>query len=462
MGGKRDNSAYVAKARREIVCEFDSLPIFQRPRGQALYHYVAVLEVEAFKTGGDPDLYFGLHRSAVESSVHAIPAIMKRCAPGDLDELCIEQAAFSEAWQLFEFSRKFDQVEYCLALVERGQFEIHIASRDPRITFTYASSEADASDYCLRSSEIAARMGIAPVQENQQELLDAVRSLRICLEESISTVDSERITYEYTPRLTALVSDFSRLTASAHVWELPPDLSFEWFSLEELKRFWIAVLAVSKVHELAHDIASGGDNRKWAVGSIVNARKRNDWITILSSITALPFGIVSKLFNLYIFDFAVSGKIPFAQPFLEVAPDLFCIPSLVPGGTDIELTFQRLVHRHVELRCFADRINMSKEPFALSQLEILFPEPTFVTRKQMEIPGITDADLVIYERFSGFVLIVQHKWLIGPDALNESCSHDEELSKGVRQGRDACTHWRENEAGLRSVLKLSSSELIRR
>ena len=27
----------------------------------------------------------------------------------------------------------------------------------------------------------------------------------------------------------------------------------------------------------------------------------------------------------------------------------------------------------------------------------LFPEATFVTRKQVEIPGVSDADLVIYE-----------------------------------------------------------------
>ena len=40
-------------------------------------------------------------------------------------------------------------------------------------------------------------------------------------------------------------------------------------------------------------------------------------------------------------------------------------------------------------------------------------------------------------RASGFVLIVQHRWLIVPDTVNESSANDEELGRGVRQGRDA-------------------------
>lgn len=111
MGRKRDSAAFVAEARREIGRTFETLPIFRRPRGQALYHYVAVLEVEAFKAGKDVAPYFRAHRFAVESSFHAIPAMVRRCAFGTVEELHIDKAVFWEAQELFAFSHRLEQVD---------------------------------------------------------------------------------------------------------------------------------------------------------------------------------------------------------------------------------------------------------------------------------------------------------------------------------------------------------------
>jgi len=460
VGQKRDGAAFVAEARREIDRSFEALPIFQRPRGQALYHYVAVLEVEAFKAGGDPSRFFGAHRSAVESSFHAIPGVVRRCARGTPEQLRIDRAVFGEAQELFVFSYKLEQVEYSLALAGKGQFEIHVAARDPRITFAYASQEADSADSLLRTHELTEKLGTAPAQGEIERHATAVQMVRGCLEGAVSAIGPERITYEYTPDLTASVSEFARLCTMPQDWELPPDVSLGSFSLGGLRRFWAAVLAVSMAHELAHQIASGGDINKWPIGTIVNARKRDDWIALLSSIAELPSAMVSELFKLYIFDPAVSEKTPIIQPFLEVAPDDFCAPSLFLVGNDIERNFLKLVNRHPGLRRFVDAIRRAKEPLALSQLESLFLEPAFRTRKQVVLPGITDADLVIYEHASGFVLIVQHKWLIAPDTINESSANDEELGRGVRQGRDACDCWRGSPAGLRTALGLPSTALI--
>jgi hypothetical protein len=460
VGRKRDSAAFVAEARREIARSFEALPIFQRPRGQALYHYVAVLEVEALKAGGDAARYFGAHRSAVESSFHAIPAVVRQCAPNTLGELRIDRAVFGEAQELFVFSHKLDQVQYSLALADRGQLEIHVAARDLRIAFAYASPEADSADSLLRTYELTEKLGTEPAQGDLERDAAAVQSVRRCLEGAVRAAGPERIAYEYTPDLIARVSELALLCTMPHVWELPPGLRLGSFSLGDLRRFWAAVLAMSTAHQIAHQIASGGDIHKWPIGTIVNARKRDDWITLLSSIAALPSGMVSELFNLYLFDLAVSEKTPIIQPFLEVAPDDLCAPSLFLAGNDIERNFLKLVNRHPGLRRFADTIGRAKEPLALSQLEALFPEPAFRTRRHVALPGITDADLVIYERSSGFALIVQHKWLIAPDTVNESSANDEQLGRGVQQGRDACDYWRKDPAGLRAALALSGTEPI--
>jgi hypothetical protein len=56
-----------------------------------------------------------------------------------------------QARELFEFSRDYEDIAFSFELADRGQFEIYVARRDPRITFSYASPEADARYTLLRS-----------------------------------------------------------------------------------------------------------------------------------------------------------------------------------------------------------------------------------------------------------------------------------------------------------------------
>jgi hypothetical protein len=81
-----------------------------------------------------------------------------------------------------------------------------------------------------------------------------------------------------------------------------------------------------------------------------------------------------------------------------------------------------------------DMLFISKEPRALAEIAARFPEPDYRTKPQVVLPK-TDADLVVYERATGCAIVLQHKWLIAPDTLNESASNDEELNSGARRRR---------------------------
>ena len=72
----------------------------------------------------------------------------------------------------------------------------------------------------------------------------------------------------------------------------------------------------------------------------------------------------------------------------------------------------------------------------------------------------TDADLVVWERATGLVIVIQHKWLIGPDTASESASNDEELNKGVRQAVSARDYWRAAPNELRRSLSLTDEAAI--
>lgn len=76
------------------------------------------------------------------------------------------------------------------------------------------------------------------------------------------------------------------------------------------------------------------------------------------------------------------------------------------------------------------------------------------------IKGVTDADLVVFERRSGFAL--QHKWLIAPETVAESSANDDELRKGAIQAVQSRDVFRNDHALVRRALNLSDDQHIDR
>jgi hypothetical protein len=120
----------------------------------------------------------------------------------------------------------------------------------------------------------------------------------------------------------------------------------------------------------------------------------------------------------------------------------------------------KLLTRHPKLRPFVNSITSIKEPIALRDLAKLFAAPAFITEPTVVVAGVTDADLVVYERSSGFILVIQHKWLTAPESVRESSSNDERLKEGVNQAMKSRDAFRNDHSLLRNALHLSSSEII--
>jgi hypothetical protein len=453
LARQRDIAAYVVESRRHVHDAFAALPIFRRTREQALYNYCAVLEVESFKAAANQTQLFSAGRAAVESGIQAIPALFERCSPGQTDPQ-VDEILFSEAYNLFVFSRALEQVQYSFALADKGQFEIYVAKRDPRITFAYAVADSDITDTFRRSGELLERSGFAqPSGADAEAMAKAVADVRASLNEEIRFASPDRITYEYTPDLSARVARWAELLKNAVQWDLSPWVKLGEISLATLRRFWGAVLAISNTHDLAHLNACAGDCHKWAIGSRVNLRPRKEWIGILSAITGLSKDDTATILGWLTFDLGISAKTPMLQPFLEILSDQLCVPSLFLITNNFERNFLRLLNRHPALIGYSGAVNASKEPLALAEMSALFPGPTYRTKQQVVLPK-TDADLVVYEGATGWVMILQHKWLIGPDTASESASNDDELNKGIRQGVLARDYWRREPGHLRNALSL--------
>jgi hypothetical protein len=65
-------------------------------------------------------------------------------------------------------------------------------------------------------------------------------------------------------------------------------------------------------------------------------------------------------------------------------------------------------------------VKNAKEKVALTHLGRFFPAAGFAVKPTVIIKGVTDADLLVCARASGFVLAIQHKWLIAPETVSES------------------------------------------
>lgn len=455
MGKARDSATVVAEAKNAIEDAFADLAIFRRQRGQALHHYFAVLEVEQFKAGGDPILNLGAHRSALESTFQAIPGIMQRCQPAVDGGTRIEQTLFEEARELFEFSRRLEIVQFNLRLAEKGQFDVFVAKRDPRITFAYASASASEADTLLRPYELEERIGLVDGSTfDPKEHLRIIETIKESLAGKIQHVAQDSINYAYTPDLITGAKQLAQSVMAQKPWDLRPDLPLGSFTVRDVHCFWSAIQALTVVHEVAHYLAMGRSLHSWPIGSIVQLKSKADWRDIAAPVSDLTPDVVVQLFDIYTYSASVSDKTPALQPFHFVSPDQLGAPSVLIVGTDHERNFLKLLNRHPALHNFRDAVNRSKEPLALQQLEGLFPSPRFVTRKQVLIPGLTDADLVVYEHTTGFVLIVQHKWLIGPDTADESAANDDELVRGVAQARQSRDYWTQKPADLRARMGL--------
>ena len=461
---KRDTAAFALNARRQLEQAFRALPIFSRPRSVALLNYLAVLEAESVKAAvfsSNPTLTtFGAHRSAVESSAHAIPAIFEWC-PSDqvLPDENVQPEIFELAYDLFAFTAKYDQIDYSYRLADRGHWKISVANRDPRISFSYASPAADEADTLARAREIQAKLSGDGWTLDPKLVGRIFEELRSALLLQTRLTAPEKCEYFISDEVLRVMRDLRKATNEAMPAGLEPSVRVGRFQLGDFRSWWCALLSLIQTHMMAHDIACGGDVTKFPIRTVVVRKQRVEIIELLGSIAELPSETTEFILRCFLFDPKVNGKGPIIQPLLPIAEDYVCISSLLVAFNDFERNFFKLLHRSALLLPFAASIDSQKEPTALRHVASLFPESEYAQKDCVSIPG-TDVDLLVYERRSGFTLVIQHKWLTAPETPDESSSNDESLHKGVLQAIAARDYLRLNQSRIGQVLKLSATAPI--
>lgn len=461
MAKRRNTAEYAKHALLAVRADYDRLPIFNRPLPSALYNYVTVADVDTLKAvATDPALGLSAHRRLVESSSQAIPSLYNRCDRNTLDESHVSEILFTEAQELFDLSYQVDQIKYANDLSNRGQFRIFVAQKEPRITFAYASKEADEADTRLRALEHH-EIRKVETEDDRNRRKETEQSLLKEIEPLIKAKIRENCTYEPSDRLIEIMRQHGRdKLERTNRLELPQDFRINDVTVHDLRMFWAALMAISEVHTTAHLIGANWALDSLPINTLALRKRLDEFVELISNVAELEHQMVTQILGWYTYDYRVAGEIPILQPFLPLEGNYLCLPSSFINGNRFERNLVKLLNRHPVLLPIAGTLARRLEPIALDSLSQLFPAPRYAVGRQVDIPGVTDADLMLFDSQGNFVLILQHKWIIAPDTVNESAANDEKLAEGVNQATSARDYLLNHLAFLRSALGLAADQEI--
>jgi hypothetical protein len=448
--------------RRKLIEQFEALALFKRDRCTALYNFCRALELIPTPISDNPDLAMAKGRHAIEASFRSIPAIFRLCPSTSIPtSFEINTAALAEASELVDFASRFDQIMYCFELADREQNDVRYDPLTQSTVFSYTSPDESAADTLLRTHERDSRILKASPQDHATSL-ELAQQVKDELNRAILFSSPDAINYAWTTTLLGIAKKHTDLLARAMPWDFPEDLSVGNLTFRDIRRFWGVLLTLALIHDGAHIMASQGQVEKLPRGSILLLKSREEWTELIGDIGGIGIGAVSELLWWYTYDLNVAEAAGPIQPFIEVVAGQLALPLSLVTTHSVERNLQKILSRHPNLRSFYPVVKNAKERIALTHLRTLFPEVQFVLKPTVIIKGITDADLVVYERSSGFVLVIQHKWLIAPETVAESGANDDELRKGATQAIQSRDVFRRDHVIVRQELGLSADQLIDR
>jgi hypothetical protein len=447
-------------ARRKIEERFCELPIFKRSRSSALYHYCAALDISALEAPINPQVQTEVNRFAIESTLKAIPAIYRRCPNTSEKGMRLNLAIYQEASEMIRYARRYEQVMFCFELADRGQFDVRFDPISQAIAFSYSNPQEDNADTLLRSREISSRWERQFTEPEKAELREVVEVARVEITGSIIFDNVDQISYKFSPSLLSVGKRWAIALKNLVNWEFPENLALGGVTFGDFRRFWAALICLLNIHDLAHEMASSYGSGGLPHKSIANLRSRQEWAELIAQIGGLSVTACSELMSWYTFDRSIGDAAAASQLFHDVGGEHLCVSYRLALAIDAERNLQKILTRHPRLKQIAVALANVKEKIALDYLSNLFTPSKFTVGRTLVIEGVTDADLVIYEKLSGFVLIIQHKWLISPDTATESGSNDEQLKAGASQAVKARDALRLDQDHVRHALRLASSDPI--
>ena len=130
-----------------------------------------------------------------------------------------------------------------------------MANKDPRITFSYASSAADEADTLARAREIQAKLSGDGWSLDQKAAGIVFEELRSALLPNTRLAKLETCEYVVNEKVLGVMRDFRRLINGAMPAGIDPNVKVGRYAFGDFRSWWCALISLIQTHTMAHDIA---------------------------------------------------------------------------------------------------------------------------------------------------------------------------------------------------------------
>ncbi len=456
---KRNMSGYLAKVEAEINTAWKKLPIFRGDRPSALLKVITACDdrIRILRMSGAPAaMQFSEALRFGQDALHyAIPWVFQSClaTKSPIPEV-VTEANYKQGMELADYADGYDSAVIAFTNYHQGRFRAFVAKKDPRITFTYASAEVEEAERVKRAYEMYELETEHP-DALSGEYVKVFESLRNATANRAIRDNRDRVRLKLDPELISLLRSVRDVEIALHPAEIEDAQSFSGVPYRSFRSYYGALASLCAAHEFLHLSPAVREIPGGALSSLCFRLKVDELNSYIADISQLKPDEVSLISKLFTFDGSIHNLHPICQPLILANQTEVLVPRAFSGGSRFERNFQKLLAKNPLTRREFDTFSSSKENIALPRLVTLLRQQGIAATDRVPISEggrlVTDIDILAFDRRDGSLLVLQHKWLIEPDTVNESKACDEKLSKGVSQARTAISYL-ENTAFARQIL----------
>jgi len=459
---RRNQGAYIDRAERYIDEAWQRLPVFKRDRSTALLSLVTITDdYLRWKFLSQPsDTSLMTLRVAQEALEFAVPWVYATCVNDNrpvprtiTEEQCLEGKA------LMEYAEAYNYAVMAFTNYHAGLYTAKADRGRPRIVFDFVSEDESLAETEKRAYEMTHASDLPYGISITEEQIDSINRLGKTVTARSHREPGDRVGFCWDEETVRAMRDVRDLELAIRRWHVPDSQAFSGIRYEDIKRYLTALAAISWAQHLLHVSNAIGGIQGGAVSSVAVRLPLPELNSRLSDVGELELGIVAAVSKLLTYDGSQPKLDCVTQPLLAANDTEVIVPGANARGAASERNLLKLYAKHPALKVEYDRFSAQKEQIALPRLIAALKDKSYFERAQQAIKvdgrKLTDVDVLAYDPACQFLLIVQHKWLIEPDTMNESRATDEQLRKGIRQGEVCKQHL--SDAGYRKAIGFEKS-----
>lgn len=438
---KRNVKDFIARAESKIDSGWRELPIFQADRPSALLAVITATDdrarVGGFTTQSFEEWFWWGVRFGQDVLLYAIPWIFEVCERSNAPvPAAVDECQYKQGFDLSTYAHAYEEAVNGFTYYHRGSFTAFVAQRDPRITFVFSSDAAAVGETEKRAYELYEQQEALerlPIEELKRHYF----KLRDLTVEKSMKDGTDRVKLVIDDELMAALRQAKDASLIIHRGQVEESQTFQGIPYRSYAQYYAALYVLSASHFYLHASPIVEDIKGGAVSSLSLRMQISELSRLISEISEVEPEIVALISSLFAYDGSIPNLDPICQPLILANEKEVIIPHVFVQGGGFERNFLKLLAKHPTTTNEYQAFSSSKENIALSELLSLFGDKGIAARRNVSIVKngklVTDADLLAFDPRDGCLLVIQHKWLIQPDTINETRECDRQLSDGMKQ-----------------------------